>query len=278
MRDARRRNRNIGTAKAGHGANNRMTIPDRGSDLTAYWERLSKFVAVEKSVNGHPITFLVEPPRAGYFHHCTVQDVLRVLELLPGKHVEFIDLMVFRQPTRKQVILMPVWGRLGYWSRIGRHKGTGVYLEAQPEGFVLKWGKSLWPEGQAELDRLRSAGFRVEHHAKGYRIHSTPQAVRASQLYRTLPHEIGHCVDRDEFRKKFEEEGDDSLRYMDLYSAKPTREKEVYAHRYADEFRRAQEARGRIPFEPICDAATIRADRLSPEWFVVQDHARRDTE
>lgn len=189
-----------------------------------------------------------------------------MLGLLPREHVEYIGLVVFRQPTVKQSVLAPVWGRLGYWSEIGRHEGPGVYLEAQPEGLALKWGTSLRPDDQAELERLQRAGFRVERHSRGYRLCSTPAAIRASQLYRTIPHEIGHYLDYVECKQKFEW-GDDYERFWDLYDAKPSREKEVYAHRYADEFWRDMVASGRIPFEPIYDAEVLRTDRLSPEWF-----------
>jgi hypothetical protein len=272
MRDPRRRNRNIGTSKAGHGADNRLTIPDRWSDLSIYWERLTSFVAVEKSANGLPITFLVEPPRTGYFHYCTVRDVLRVLELLPQQHVKHIKLVVFRQPTVKQTVLASVWGRLAYWSEIGRYKGPGVYLEAQPRDEILKRGKSLTPDARAELERLEKVGFRVERHSRGYHLHPTPGAVRASQLYRTIPHEIGHYVDYLECRRTFEW-GDDEERFWDLYDAKPDRQKEVYAHRYADDFWRDMTASGRLPFEPLYDPEVLRADHLVPEWFAASTTA-----
>lgn len=266
MRDPRRRNRNIGTAKAGHGANNRFVIPNRWSDLSTYWDRLSDFVEIEKTVSGHSITFLVEPPRTGFFHHCTIQDVLHVLGLLPPQHVEYIKLVVLRQPTVKQSVLAPVWGRLGYWSKIGRYEGPGVYLEAQPEGLVLNWAKSLRPDDQAEFDRLQKCGFRVERHSRGYRLHSTRAAIRASQLYRTIPHEIGHYLDYVECKEKFEW-NDDYGRFWELYDAKPSREKEIYAHRYADEFWRDMSESGHLPFDPICDVSALRTAGLAPEWF-----------
>ena len=266
MRDPRRRNRNIGTAKSGHGSNNRLKIPERWSDLSTYWEKLAAFVAVEKSVNGQSVTFLVEPPRAGYLHHCTIQDVICVLELLPSEHAAYIELVVFRQPTVKQNILAPVWGRLGYWSEIGKHEGPGVYLDAQPTDLKLKWGKSLRPDDQAELDRLRKVGFRVAPHSRGYLVHTTPATIRESKLYRTIPHEIGHYVDYVECKRTYDW-GDDYERFWELYYAKPSRQKEVYAHRYADEFWREMEARQRLPFSPTYDPEIIRQDHLEPAWF-----------
>jgi hypothetical protein len=267
MRDPRRRNRNIGTAKSGRGANNRMTIPQRWSDLSPYWQQLSSFVPVERSIGSHRLVFLVEPTRPGYAHHCTIEDILRVLKLLPAEHVFQIELVVLRQPTEKQALLRPVWGRLGYWSEIGQYSGPGVYLEAQPTELRMRWGKSLRPEDELELERLRASGFEIRPHRRGFDIHSTPAATRGSQLYRTLPHELGHYADYLACRATYEWGGDED-RFWDLYRAKPSQDREAYAHRYADEFRRQMQQRCLIPFDPLYDATAMRADRLEPAWFV----------
>ncbi len=266
MWDARRRNRNIGTAKSGHGADNYLRVPERWSDLTPYWQNLSSFVAVERSIGAQRIVFLVEPTKDGYAHHCTVDDVHRILALLPAEHVFEIDLVIFRQPTAKQAQLQHVWGRLGYWSRIGAHEGPGVYLEAQPVDLVGKWGKSLRPNDVKELERLRACGFDVRRHRRGYHIHSSPAAIRASQLYRTVPHEIGHFADYLECRETYEW-GDDEERFWNLYDAKPYHDREAYAHRYADEFRQSMEDRGVLPFDQLYDADAMRKDGMQPDWF-----------
>ncbi len=41
-----RRNRNLGTAKAGHGLDNRLVIPASRNDPRRYWERLRDPVSV----------------------------------------------------------------------------------------------------------------------------------------------------------------------------------------------------------------------------------------
>lgn len=272
MRDPRRRNRNIGTARSGHGSNNRLAIPDRWSDLSVYWERLNNFVLVEKSVRSHTVTFLVEPIRTGYLHHCTIQDVTHVLELLPGEHVCNIKLLVFRQPTKKQAVLASVWGRLAYWSEIGGHEGPGIYLESQPIDHILEWPKSLAPDRKAELKRLEDAGFKINRHSRGYQIQTTLLGIRATQLYRTIPHEIGHYVDYLECQHKLPW-GKDWERFWQLYDAKPTREKEFYAHRYADEFCAALTEKKQIPFAPKHDIKLIQEDGLDPMWFAAPSGA-----
>ena len=46
--------------------------------------------AIARQLQGRRVTFLIEPPRPGHLHHCTVQDTLRVLEMLPPRHVGWI--------------------------------------------------------------------------------------------------------------------------------------------------------------------------------------------
>jgi hypothetical protein len=264
--DARRRNRNLGTAKAGRGARNRFAIPERDADLSRYWERLSDYVAVERALGSHRLVFLVEPTRPDCLHHCTIDDVLRVLRMLPFEHVSQIALVVMRQPTRKQERLRPVWGRIGYWSQIGGRAGPGVYLDAQPIGLALEWGKRLRPDDEAELERFRACGFEVEPHARGWRVRASSAAIRQSQLYRTLPHELGHLADMAACRRSLDWNGDED-RFWERYFARSEQEREAAAHRYADEFRRDARARGLIPFASTFDAAALRADRLDPAWF-----------
>ena len=46
----------------------------------------------------------------------------------------------------------------------------------------------------AELELLRSDGHEVASEARSYQVLSEPQAMRATQLFRTVPHEVGHYV------------------------------------------------------------------------------------
>ena len=54
-RDATRRNRNIGTAKRGHGLNNKLVIPTRcHPDLTIYYENLRNYRSTSREIEGPP--------------------------------------------------------------------------------------------------------------------------------------------------------------------------------------------------------------------------------
>jgi hypothetical protein len=83
-------------------------------------------------------------------------------------------------------------------------------------------------------------------------IRVTRQAVRNTQLYRTLPHEIGHWTDFLERVRR-----DDN-------TDRPVREREQSAHRYADAVRGRLTRNGDIPFHQIIDRASLLADQLDP--------------
>lgn len=258
-----RRNRNLGTAKQGHGRDNRLIIPKGWPDDRVFWEVLRNPVAVRREVGTSDLTFLVQPPREGSFHACTIDDICHVLAFVPPDHLDGIDLIVLRQPTRKEQSLKPVWGRLAYYAVAGRYSGTAIYLEAHT-GNPSKWSLSLTPDDTAELDRLRADGHGVTKEKRGYRLDHTPQAIRSTQLYRTLLHELGHYVDWLESvlnRPYVDDEAEDE-RIRRAYETKPVRAKEDFAHRYAAETGK------RVPrFAPLLDHEGLRAEGLDPAWF-----------
>jgi hypothetical protein len=266
--NARRRNRNIGTAKAGYGQDNRLTIPWAWADNRVFYERLVDPVSIPVTVNSISVHILVEAPFRGFVHACTVDDILRVLKLIPSRHLEQIKLFVLRQPKRKERILSSVWGRLVYWAYIGVYSGPAVYLDAQNLDRPLKWDKSLKPGCALELERLRQDGFSIRSGKRNHVIDCTLSSVRNYQLYRTLPHEIGHYVDYLE--KVVEPSLDDIDKRLALgekYDSRPSQEKEAFAHRYADEFRLRNMNEGFLPFDRIFNENSIKQMGMDTEWF-----------
>ena len=124
----------------------------------------------------------------------------------------------------------------------------------------------MTPDKQAELARLENCGFHIESHTRGFRIVSTPEAIRTSQLYRTIPHEIGHYMHYLHCWENFEW-GEDHERFWQLYGSISPREKEVVAHRYADDFCNKMRNANNIPFDSKFDNTLIRKDNLKPDWF-----------
>ena len=166
-RNSTRRNRNIGTVKQGHGQNNELVVPERLNG--PYWlSRIGNCQIDEHNVAGQTVQFVIETNALGCVHSCTVSDVLRILEALPQSNLVGLRTFVFRQPTRKQLALSPVWGRLLYDTEISTANGkilaTGpvIFLDAVQVDKMIVWSTSLDPERSQELDRLRNDGHNVQ--------------------------------------------------------------------------------------------------------------------
>jgi hypothetical protein len=264
-----RRNRNIGTAKSGHGQDNRLVIPSTWRDWwRPYWYRLGPHTTVTRTVLGRTVTILVEPVRESSVHACTVDDLCHLLEQLPpGDWRWSLEFFILRQPKRKEQILCSVWGRMAYWLEVGAYRGPAVILEALDLSRPKRWTKSLRPDDVDELERLRADGHRVTTTRHAHVIQSDLAAARATQLYRTLPHEIGHWVD---YREKVVYATSPEQSYDDLrerYFQRPVAERETFAHRYADEVGARLRVRGAIPFERRFAADSLRRDGLRPRDF-----------
>lgn len=248
-----RRNRHAGTQAHGHGQDNRMTIPESWRDRRFYYEKLSAHTVVTRTIGAHELRFFVEPTRPDWFYPCTVDDICNVLSHCDPEAVSLFDFVVMRQPTRKQKMLCPVWGRALFYSDIDTSRGAAIFIEAHDLSPVA-WGKSLDPEDARELDRLRGDGHDVRTTRRGFEVHVTPASLRNTALYRTLLHEIGHHVDH---ARCSEAEWDGRTRAV----------KEDYAHRYAQELYEVLAQQGVLPFAPIIDDPSLERGGLKREWF-----------
>src|SRR5262245_14712198 len=251
--DATRRNRNIGTAKQGLGQDNQLVIPWCG--LKLYYENLTEYKVVFRLVHGRSLPFIVERTRADSCHACTIDDIAHVLRYVPSPDFFGIDFILLRQPKRKEEIISPVWGRISYFSEVGSYKGRAIFLEALNPSKPMRWSKSLTPDRQQELERLRGDGHEIVTTRRDHKINVSLESIRATQLYRTLLHEIGHSVDNDRDPVAF-----DRKSHLD---------KETFANQYADKLRASLVRFGIIPFARIFDKKTISRDDLSVSDFTV---------
>jgi hypothetical protein len=259
-----RRNRNIGTAKSGRGLANRLVIPASWKDPRVFWGKLRDPLHIE--ANG--FTLLIEPCLPGFVHSVTVDDALRVLGLFPSDDVARIRTLVLRQPTRKQRILSSVWGRLAYFVTFPGGEGPAVILEAQQPASTFKWPRSLQPDDADEIERLQQDGHEVTPDRRFWTVRTRLESIRATQLFRTLPHEVGHYVYYDrEVRQKAADDPSELLRLQDAYFKKPHREREDFAHRYARAFVEKWTRERRLPFERLVDKARVKRQGLELAWF-----------
>lgn len=248
-----RRNRNVGTKAHGHGSNNRLTIPESWHEPKRYFEKLSSYTVVHRTVGTRELLFFIEPTRPDWFYPCSVDDICAVLSRCSSEVLSAFDLIVMRQPTRKQRILCPVWGRAIFSFDIDKHSGSAIVIEAQNLS-PIEWAFSIDPESARELDRLRQDGHDIHNTRRGIEIRVTADSLRNTVLYRTLLHELGHHVD---YRQSSEND----------WSSKTRVAKEDYAHRYALELREFLSAHGALPFAPILNDDSLLADGLKREWF-----------
>lgn len=248
-----RGNKNAGTKARGHGADNALRIPGFGRSSVRYYERLDSFATLVRQVGGCEIRFFIEPARSNYFHPCTVDDVCALLSHCPEADLKAFNFVVMRQPTRKQRILCPVWGRAVFHFSVQAYGGAAIILEAQTLA-PYRWSLSMGPDRDRELERLIQDGHDVRRGKRGYEIHPTAASLRATMLYRTLVHELGHHVDFKRFT-------------ADEWAGRTPKDKEDFAHRYASETATALRRIEVLPFDPVINLETLGQDGLQPSWF-----------
>jgi hypothetical protein len=261
------RNRNIGTDSRGYKHRNSFAIPRSRHINKAYWEKLEKPIKIPCALGAHQFNILVEPPLPGFRHHTTVDDLIRILEHIPEDDRADISSIVLRQSKRKERIFSLTWGRLAYWAEYDDSQGPAILLEAQPKYFQARWSKRLSILDRLELERLSLEGHQIVSDTRFYKIRSDPRAIRNTQLFRTLLHELGHYYDYIEkvLIPSNDNTGDfDEL--FDLYHSRSRREKENFAERYVSRMTSQLSAQGIIPFDPI-NPECLGYDELNREWF-----------
>ena len=251
-----RRNRNTGTSWSGYSKSNDMRIPeswqDKHGNYSLFYERLDDAQEHWVTIGECQLLMLYEKPREGFTYGCTLPDVTRVLSAAAKLSHSLPDIVAFRQPTRKQQQQSPVWGRFLYSAEIGKHKGTAIVLEAQELGATLKWSKRLTIEDRVEYERLLADGHPFIETKRHFETQLTEDAVRNTILYRTLLHELGHLADyqRHVLSGQTALDQDQSLA-EDLYFSRPSSEREVFAHAFAEKFSHALKSSRMIPFDTL---------------------------
>ncbi|MGC4122910.1 MAG: hypothetical protein QM765_51750 [Myxococcales bacterium] len=95
-----------------------------------------------------------------------------------------------------------------------------------------------------KLERLREAGHPMEQVRGRWYYSPTLDSYRNTQLFHTLPHEVGHHVDHRE-RERIEDAKPDFD--PEHFRRRPSVEREQFAHRYADSLRGRWKELGLLP-------------------------------
>lgn len=233
-----------------------MRIPeswmDRHGNVSIFYERLEPDYFAEEKVDRCDLKILYEAPRNGFSYGCSPPDVLKVLRAAGSTVPSLPEIVAFRQPTRNQSRLQSVWGRFVYNAEIGRHEGPAIILEAQEIGSKLNRSRRMTIDGQSEFDRLKADGHSFSESRRGFQSTLSAEGVRNTILYRTLLHELGHCVQyhNDVLNTATALHRDRDVAW-DLHFSRPSSEREAFAHRFAGELAALLRSAGIIPFEPI---------------------------
>jgi hypothetical protein len=232
-----------------------MRIPaswlDKHGNYSLYYERLEVAHVEDVSIGDFEIKILYENPNEGFSYGCSPADIIKLLTLVSEFALTMPDIIAFRQPTRKQRQQFPVWGRFLYFSEFDRNEGTAIVLEAQELGASLKWSKSMSLDDRAEYERLIGDGHSFVETKRHFEARLAEDGVRNTKLYRTLLHELGHLADYHQ--KVLSEEtalDPDQDVAADLYFSRPISEREVFAHRFAEDLNRSLRTDDKIPFAP----------------------------
>jgi len=224
---------------------------DKHGNCSLYYERLEKPYVERVPIAHHEVTVLYEAPLEGFSYGCSPEDVVKLLAAASKYAPVLPSIIAFRQPTRKQRQQNPVWGRFIYFAEFGEHSGTAILLEAQEMGACLKWPKRMTLEDRAEFDRLTRDGHTFSETKRHLVSELTEDALRNTKLYRTVLHELGHLVD---YHQKVLDErtalDPDKEAAIDLYFSRPRSEREMFAHRFAEELKQMLIEDGALPFEP----------------------------
>lgn len=267
MKNPSRRNKNIGTAKQGRSQNNRMVIPSSWHDAKVFYERLADYKVVERTVQDHTFRFVVEATRETCIYSCTIEDLCKLLSLIPVADYGELSLIILRQPKRKEELLNPVWGRLIYSFEFEGIHEPAIILEAIDLDGQLKIPKKQSLEMQREFQRLQQDGHAFVEGKRSFTTSLQLDKVRQTQLFRTLPHEFGHYV---HYCQVVEAPEGDELSWnqrWERYHALPSEEKERFAHQYADQLNEELKKKGLLPFQRILNLEQIQEDGLSVEDF-----------
>lgn len=240
--------------------------------MKSFYERLGRYKIVKRTINGRPFRFVVEKTRKTSFHACTIDDIETMITQIPPAVYASIELIILRQPTKKEEALSPVWGRLVYAYSFENEYVPAIVLEAVDSVKKLRWPKKMSLEAQKELERLRKDGHQIREGKRYFEADLEPENVRSTQLYRTLLHEFGHYVHYFEAveRPGSEEEPFEVWeKRSDLYHNLPKSEREAFAHTFANEWRKRLEAKGLIPFGRSWEEEKMREEGIDRNDFFI---------
>lgn len=156
---------------------------------------ISAFETTTRKVNGKYYLFILDRLRKGFTYSCTPDEVCRNLQAVPACDLEGLNLIIFHQPKTREEMEDGSWGQVVYDYLHGNTVKPAIILEAVDTTRELRIEKTKNPCDREEIRLLIEEGHTITDMGRYYRMKSPMEAVRKTQLERTLYHEIGHYYD-----------------------------------------------------------------------------------
>lgn len=224
-----RRNKNIGTKKSRKIKSNYFWIPDNLEMLIIK----NGYSQTIREINGVEIIFITEKLKDEYLHCCTTKEIAKVLSFIPKDDLDGLRFIVQKQPTKKEEILSPCWGKFVYDFNFKKEFGAAIFIYAiNPERKIV-WDYTLKPDNIRELRSLEKEGHFITRIKDKIIIKSKASSVRKTQLYRTLFHEIGHLVNWMNFYRSYNYNNIHFSDLLKIFLEKPYTHREDYANFYS---------------------------------------------
>ena len=266
-----RRKSRRGRSRSLKGKGTPFSVPHPYFRFGTYIEIMTEPIIVKREIGNRTFHFVVGRTYEDMVHLCTIDDIAKILHHIPERDTDSLPLIVLRQPTRKQKLMEPAWGRYRYFSTLPHIYGLAIVLEAQNKSPHEKhWSTTLTPFDERELQRMADSGYKIRRARRSWVVNHSPALDRSTQLYRTLLHEIGHHVDYlESVQRPAKGSRERHLELEEKYSQKTKHDMEDFAHRYADKTRCRLFQAGVLPFERIYDEKSLLADELRLEDFAL---------
>ncbi len=126
--------------------------------------------------------YIVEPPRAGFFHPVSAREVAHRLESLPSKFTQGLEVVQFSSMTRKR----------GLFPCYGMQWGAAIYLYPIDESLEEFYVRPPTPQQRIETEMH---GGRWTSEGDLWKLSWTEKTIRDFYLNNILIHELGHHND-----------------------------------------------------------------------------------
>lgn len=142
-----------------------------------------------RAINGRPLLFIIECLRQQYRYLATINEVASILQAIPPDDMEGLELFAFHQPSPGEEAGCCWSAYSRQFSFEGKPKRAIVLyaIDGREQHITVKQADRAAAE---EAECLREDGHRVVLLGNRYIIASSQDAIRMSQLYRGIYHQL----------------------------------------------------------------------------------------